>query len=108
MNRREFSRRVKLDAWDRCGGHCEKCERKLQIGRFTYDHVIPCEMGGEPTLDNCQVICEFCDKPKTRQDQADIAKVRRVRAKHVGATKPKRGFRGWRRFDGIIVWRDDK
>lgn len=116
--RREFAQRVKLQAWDRCGGCCEhidangkRCGRKLMPGRLRYDHRIPDELGGEPTLENCQVICEWCDAPKTRQDQADIAKARHVRARHVGAHAPRRPMPGsrkspWkRRMDGTVVRR---
>lgn len=109
--RREFSQRVRLQAWDRSGGHCEQCGRKLMPGRYRYDHRIPDELGGEPTLENCQLLCEFCDTAKTRRDQADIAKVRHVRARQVGAhvsQRPMPGSRNspWkRRMDGTVVRR---
>jgi hypothetical protein len=37
-----------------------------------------------------------------------VAKANRVRAKRLNTTKKKSGgFRGWRKFDGTIVWRED-
>lgn len=100
--RQEFGKKVKLAAWERCNGHCELCTAKLFTGKFTYDHIIPDAMGGEPTLENCQVICRACDTPKTAKDQGDIAKAKRVQAKHVGIRKP-RTITRWRRFNGDIV-----
>lgn len=109
MSRQEFPRRVKLAAFERSRGHCEfthlgeeRCGRKLQVGRFRYDHRIPDWMGGEPTLENCQVICEWCDAPKTAQDQTTIAKVRRIRERHAGIKRP-RTITRWRNFRGQII-----
>jgi 5-methylcytosine-specific restriction protein A len=109
--RQEFSKKVRLAAWDRCGGHCEGCTAKLYPGKFTYDHIIPDWMGGEPTLENCQVICSACDKPKTAKDQGDIAKAKRIRAKHAGIRKPSRfpcsrDSRWKKRMDGTVVERE--
>jgi 5-methylcytosine-specific restriction endonuclease McrA len=103
MERREFSRKVKLAAWQRAGGKCEQCTRALRPGDIRYDHVLPCFWGGEASLQNCQVICRACDAPKTRSDQKAIAKGKRVRAKHLGIHKrkhhwPSRPFPK-RRFD---------
>ena len=60
-------------------------------GKFIYDHIIPDALGGEPTLENCQVLCSTCDDTKTdTQDIPAIAKVKRIRAKHIGAKQPSR------------------
>lgn len=93
--RREFSKAVKLAAWERCGGFCEGCGAKLFPGRFQYDHDTPDAMGGEPTLDNCKVLCSggraTCHGLKTAEvDAPRIAKTNRQRAKHLGAVSPKR------------------
>jgi 5-methylcytosine-specific restriction endonuclease McrA len=86
--RREFSRAVKLAAWQRCGGRCESCTRKLFTGDIHYDHRNPDALTGEPTLDNCAVLCRACHSAKTRIDVARIAKAKRREAAHIGA-KPK-------------------
>lgn len=83
--RRDFPTAVKVAAFQRAKGRCEGCTGRLFPGKFRYDHIIPDWMGGEPTLENCRVSCLVCDAPKTRKDQGDIAKVKRVRAKHLGA-----------------------
>lgn len=90
--RRPFPTKIMVAAFERAKDHCEGCGARLAVGKFAYDHVIPDAMGGEPTLDNCAVLCVACHSEKTRRgDIPAIAKVKRIRAKHVGATKS-RGF----------------
>jgi 5-methylcytosine-specific restriction endonuclease McrA len=64
--RREFSAKVKLAAWTRCSGNCEGCGRKI-VGLPEYDHDKPDGLGGEPTLENCKVLCGMCHRIKTHQ-----------------------------------------
>lgn len=103
--RREFSNKVKLAAWQRCGGRCEVpwCNAKLHPGRFIYDHRNPDYFGGEPTLENCQVICRECNREKTNKDARDIAKSRRIIKREAGVRKERR-IRRWRKFDGTPVY----
>ena len=104
MKRREFSPKVKLAAFERAAGHCEKqgCNAKLHPGRFIYDHRIPDYFCGEPTLHNCQVICRECNREKTNRDAVDIGKSRRIRKRAAGI-KRRGKIRGWRKFDGTPV-----
>lgn len=106
MKRQNFPAKVKLQAWERCNGHCEQCTAKLGPTRFTYDHINPDYLGGEPVLANCQVLCSACDSSKlANRDRPNIDKARRVRRKHLGIKRPpRRGFRGWRKFNGDVVW----
>jgi 5-methylcytosine-specific restriction protein A len=109
--RREFPASVRVAAFERAGGSCEKCTAPL-VGsnRPQYDHAIPDAVGGEPTLANCLVLCRSCHGRKTSgKDVPEIAKTKRIRAKHLGAAgKPRGGFRGWRKLDGTVVWRTDR
>ena len=85
MTRREFSRAVMAAAAERAKGHCEQCTRKLLSGDFHFDHVIPDALGGEPTLENCAVLCRSCHAAKTTKgDVPRIAKMKRQRAAHIG------------------------
>lgn len=95
MPRHEFPRKVKSAAWDRCKGRCEKCTAKLFPGKFAYDHIVPDQLGGEPVLSNCQVLCDACHFDKTgKQDVPAIRKSDRQRDKFSGAFKRKsKGFR---------------
>lgn len=92
--RKEFTASVKLEAWERCGGFCADCLTKI-IGRPEYDHIIPDALGGEPTLDNCQVLCSKCHRLKTSErDVPRIAKTKRQKRKALNAwPKTKRPLR---------------
>ena len=103
--RREFPAKVKLAAWRRCRGICEgeNCGAKLTPGKFVYDHATPDQLGGGPTLDNCQVLCSACNKPKTAKDAGDIAKAKRLELRRLGIKKP-RTMRVWRKFNSELVF----
>lgn len=82
--RTEFPSKVRVEAFRRCGGLCEKCTAKLSVGKFHYDHIIPDAFGGEPILSNCQVLCVNCHGEKTAKvDVPAYAKSNRVRSKHL-------------------------
>lgn len=105
--RREFSKRVRRDAFARAKGQCEgapfaydgRCDVKLTIGKYHYDHDIPDGLGGEPTLENCVVLCIACHKDKTtKKDVPAIAKAKRISDRHIGIKSPRQkiqsaGFR---------------
>jgi 5-methylcytosine-specific restriction protein A len=104
MSRREFSGKIMAAAALRAAGKCESCTRKLLTGDYHYDHIIPDAMGGEPTLDNCAVLCRSCHSIKTRTaDVPQIAKAKRRERNRFGIKKP-RTIRAWRRFSGEIVY----
>jgi 5-methylcytosine-specific restriction protein A len=89
MTRREFPARVRVAAYQRAGGHCEDCRAPLQVGRFAYDHIIPDGLGGEPTLENCMVLCRPCHGAKTAgADVPKIAKAKRLERGQAGVKKP--------------------
>lgn len=114
--RKEFSKDVKRQAWARCmhkGRHyCEHCDAELDysVVRPQYDHIIPDWMGGESTLDNCQVLCAPCHLLKTsRRDVPAIAKSKRIRDKlsgvHTRKGRPMPGTKASRlrkRMDGTV------
>lgn len=103
MTRREFPAKVKVAAFKRADDRCDECSAPLMPGRFHYDHIIPDALGGEPTLENCAVLCRSCHGAKTAQEDVPrIAKAKRVAAKHIGA-RPKTRM-PYRRFNGEIVW----
>jgi 5-methylcytosine-specific restriction protein A len=97
VSREEFPRKVKDAAHARADGKCENkaCGAPLTVGKFHFDHILPCALGGKPTLANCAVICEACHKEKTaREDVPRIRKADRQRARHIGAVKPQGRLRG--------------
>jgi 5-methylcytosine-specific restriction endonuclease McrA len=101
--RTEFNAKTKMQAFTRCGGHCEECSAKLFTGNIEYDHLIPCEMGGDASLANCSVKCRSCHKLKTTADDVPaIAKAKRRERRQVGIKRPRTMTR-WRKFSGEIV-----
>lgn len=113
MSRREFSKQVKRDAFLRANGKCEGdgCGARLTLGKFHYDHVIADGLGGEPTLDNCAVLCTPCHGEKTRKhDVPAIAKAKRIEDRQRGIKKPStfacsRSSKFKRKIDGSVVLR---
>jgi len=112
MTRRDFSKQVMREAWERCRGRCDECTAKLFPGKFAYDHRVPDALGGEPTLANCAVLCSACHAAKTfKGDVPQIAKMKRQRDRHIGIRKPSRmpGAKSSPikiKLDGTCVWRD--
>lgn len=90
--RREFTAKVKVAAFERAKGHCEKCTARLMVGNIQYDHVIADALGGEPTLENCAVLCVSCHGAKTPGDTTAAAKVKRIRAKQVAGISRRSSF----------------
>lgn len=89
MARREFSDKVRKQAWARAAMCCEavgpdyglepgeRCNGTLS-GGHDFDHIIPDSIGGEPTLENCAVVCKLCHGIKTRTlDTPRAAKTKR-------------------------------
>jgi 5-methylcytosine-specific restriction protein A len=114
--RREFPKPVKREALRRAAGKCEGTIDGKPCGalfgvKFHFDHDIADGLGGEPTLENCAVLCHQCHNEKTRKhDVPLIAKVKRISDKHLGIRKPSRfpGSRDsrWKkRIDGSVVRR---
>lgn len=102
--RREFSAHVKAKAALRSGGKCEECTARIGDGGFHYDHIIPDGLGGEPTLENCMVLCLTCHRAKTTtKDVPRIAKMKRQRRGHFNA-KPRSALSRYsKRFDGTVI-----
>lgn len=74
--------------------------------KWILEHVVPLASGGADDESNIAPAHYSCAIEKTRDDVKRIARGKRVRAKHLGTrTRSPRGFRGWRKFNGEIVWR---
>lgn len=108
--RREFSTKVKIEAFERAQGRCQNCTAALRPGKYRYDHILPCALGGESDLDNCQLLCANCDATKTyRYDFKAIAKGKRIRARFLAARAPRNPIAGGRSdprkrtMDGRII-----
>jgi 5-methylcytosine-specific restriction protein A len=90
MARFEFTRKQRLEIWQRAKGCCEKCGAKLKVGEGDFDHRIAQGYGGENTVENGQLLCRICHKGKTANDKRITEKVKRMRDKHRGVFPPTR------------------
>lgn len=90
-SRREFPTKVRTAVIKRAMRdnvvYCELCGGMAK--RFQIDHIIADAHGGEPVIENAQLICEACFAVKNPKDTTIAAKLKRVEARHVGATRPK-------------------
>lgn len=93
-DRLEFSRKTKAIIIARAAGKCEKCFAVLKPGEGQVDHVLPCALGGEPTIANGRLICRPCHVEKTATDIRSIRKADRARDKSTRAIAPKQKIRG--------------
>lgn len=89
--RRNFPKSVKVAVIKRATRdnviYCEKCH--LPCRKFEIDHIIPDSHGGEPTVENAELLCkgapDKCHDTKTAQHDTPIAaKLKRIEAKHLG------------------------
>ena len=94
------------------GGKCAVCTRKIRVGeKWHDDHIVALMNGGGNEITNRRVICYWCHKGKTKEDHRTAAKGRAVATKHfVPRTQrdERRGFRGWRKFNGQVVYARQK
>lgn len=115
--RTAFPKAVRLAVEARSGGVCEKLGCAGKAAEF--DHGIPVAIGGASDLANCFHLCAECHRKKTALDVKLIAKAdraggrsgqfaRRTSAKAEGRHRPikSRGFKGSRKFNGNINWRN--
>ena len=91
------------------GGQCHRCTRKVDgSDDWIVEHVLALENGGTNDWSNLDITCSWCKPAKDRQDHGIAAKSRRVCTKHVvpkSGRGKRQGFRGWRKFNGDVVWR---
>lgn len=85
--------RVKLRIFDRCNGRCGLTGKKLYPGEFDYDHIKRLRDDGEHRESNLHVVWRIAHREKSAQEQTEGAKIDRIKAKHLGISKPKSGRR---------------
>lgn len=104
MTRRQRTTLQRARIFDAAAGTCHICGCKITTGdKWDIEHIIPLEISGDDTDDNLAPAHVRCHKTKTRTDAGDIAKCRRVAAKHKGASRAKVKI-PYRRFNGDPVW----
>lgn len=84
----------------RFNGHCPKCTRRLEPGKYALDHIVALANGGRHAESNLQPLCVSpCHSEKTRADVAEKSVIAKKRNKHLGIKGRRRTIAG-RRFNG--------
>jgi 5-methylcytosine-specific restriction endonuclease McrA len=100
---------VRLRVFERCGGTCHISGRKIRAGEpWELDHILPLRDGGEHRESNLAPALADKHRVKTAAENSERARINRKKAANLGVKPKGRGFRGWRRFDGTIVYRGEK
>lgn len=102
MARKNFTPAIIKARLNHAGFRCEgtladgsRCLVKAEPGRFHGDHHNPDGLTGEPTFENCRILCLACHATKTSLDVKRIAKAKRVESNHLGIKAPgKSGLEG--------------
>ena len=80
--------KVRLRIFDREGGICHECKRKIEAGeRWEADHRPALINGGENRESKIFPVHDKCHKKRTAQDVAEKSKVAKIRQKHAGIRK---------------------
>lgn len=62
---RAFTQSMKIAAYTRQDGICPLCGKHFEIGEMEADHITPWSKGGHTTPDNCQMLCQECNRRKS-------------------------------------------
>ncbi len=113
--RKPLTRKQRAALFLRQDGKCPSCGQRLEIKGnkpvCVDEHVNPLWRGGSNDLENRELWCAPCTKPKTAQESGERARGNRVRDKHIGAIdrRSKRGgFSGKfkKKMNGDLVNRE--
>ena len=61
---REFTDKMKREAYERQKGVCPFCKKKWDISEMEADHVTPWIEGGKTIAENCQMLCKEDNRRK--------------------------------------------
>jgi 5-methylcytosine-specific restriction protein A len=114
MKRVRITAKMRVDIFLRHDGICHICKMKVIPGEeWDVSHEIALEAGGRDDDSNWLVAHRKCHRVHTATiDIPLIAKVKRIRARHLGAKKSRtpmplgRNSKWKRKMDGTIVRRD--
>jgi hypothetical protein len=65
LNIRAFKQSEKRAAYERQNGVCAKCGKHFDIMKMEADHIDPWSKGGKTTPENCQMLCQKCNRRKS-------------------------------------------
>jgi len=62
---RAFTPKMARAAYERQKGVCPKCKVHFRFDEMEADHITPWSKGGKTTPDNCQMLCQSCNRLKS-------------------------------------------
>ncbi len=65
LNIRAFTDKMKREAYERQNGICSFCKERFDISEMEADHVKPWYEGGKTVTENCQMLCQQCNRTKS-------------------------------------------
>ena len=65
LNLRAFSESQKRGAYERQNGVCVRCGKHFAFDKMEGDHITPWSKGGKTDTDNCQMLCQSCNRRKS-------------------------------------------
>lgn len=114
--RLKLSKQQRLELFLRHEGRCYLCGLTIRSGEaWDVEHIVAVGLGGGNDLENLRPAHADakCHKAKTKVDVGMMRKADRIKAKHLGASRPKGSIpgskkSGWKRkMDGTVVRRDE-
>lgn len=83
--------RVRVRVFERHGGRCHSCTRKIQAGeKWTLEHLKALINGGENRESNLGITCSWCLPYKNAQDVSTKSRNYRVKKRHLGLRRTSR------------------
>jgi 5-methylcytosine-specific restriction endonuclease McrA len=90
--RRKLTPHRRLRVWEKTGGKCVLCERKIDgvRERWIVEYIRALELGGADGINNLGAAHEACAMEKTQEDHRRAAHAKRQKIRHIGAEAPNR------------------
>ncbi len=97
----------RLAIFEKAKSLCHICGLRIQLNaKWDVEHIIPLAMDGADDESNWAPAHKSCHAAKSAIDAGNLAKVRRVKAKHMGIKKRSTWQTKWKRkIDGTTVLR---
>lgn len=67
LSLRTFDRSTARTAYEQQQGICPRCGKHFDIDDMEADHITPWSKGGKTVADNCQMLCQACNRRKSNQ-----------------------------------------
>ena len=65
LNIRAFDENTRREVYEKQDGICPHCKKKFDIEFMEADHITPWSKGGQTVKDNCQMLCQECNRRKS-------------------------------------------